>query len=154
MHMSGTDICPSRGGSAGSGRFRMAGIQQDASQQSDTFDSVEGRSERGSASAAAWAYNTAQLQEMFAAAGRLRPSFADAAKAEAPKRIRSWNGHRRSGACESDQAELKSNMKYLTDRIGPRLTVLHSSIAPAIGCWNDSRNWDFRMRTWSPGRCE
>jgi len=102
---------------------------------------------------AAWAYNTAQLPGMLPRRPLpYRPS-ADAAKAEAPKPDPIVEMDTKIlEQVKSDQAELKSNMKYLTDRIGPRLTVLRSSIAPAIGHSIDSRNWDFRTCTWSPGR--
>ncbi len=72
---------------------------------------------------AAWAYNTAQLPEMLPRRPLpYRPS-ADAAKAEAPKPDPIVEMDTKIlEQVKSDQAELKSNMKYLTDRIGPRLT--------------------------------
>src|SRR5467141_1197987 len=92
--------------------------------QSDTFDKVwKDVLSEGAQVLAAWAYNTAQLPEMLPRRPLpYRPS-ADAAKAEAPKPDPIVEMDTKIlEQVKSDQAELKSNMKYLTDRIGPRLT--------------------------------
>ncbi len=126
MHMSGTDHLS----------FNAAGVPgfwalQDGAEyskthhsQSDTFDKVwKDDLNEGAQVLAAWAYNTAQLQEMLPRRPLpYRPS-ADAAKAEAPKPDPIVEMDTKIlEQVKSDQAELKSNMKYLTDRIGPRLT--------------------------------
>ncbi len=126
MHMSGTDHLS----------FNAAGVPgfwalQDGAEyskthhsQSDTFDKVwKDDLNEGAQVLAAWAYNTAQLQEMLPRRPLpYRPST-DAAKAEAPKPDPIVEMDTKIlEQVRSDQAELKSNMKYLTDRIGPRLT--------------------------------
>src|SRR3984893_11741066 len=126
MHMSGTDHLS----------FNEVGVPgfwalQDGAEynkthhsQSDTFDKVwKDDLNEGAQVLAAWAYNTAQLQEMLPRRPLpYRPS-ADAAKAEAPKTDPIVEMDTKIlEQVKSGQAELKSNMKYLTDRIGPRLT--------------------------------
>jgi len=126
MHMSGTDHLS----------FNEVGVPgfwalQDGAEyskthhsQSDTFDKVwKDDLNEGAQVLAAWAYNTAQLQEMLPRRPLpYRPS-ADAAKAEAPKPDPIVEMDTKIlEQVKSDQAELKSNMKYLTDHIGPRLT--------------------------------
>jgi len=126
MHMSGTDHLS----------FNEAGVPgfwalQDGAEyskthhsQSDTFDKVwKDDLNEGAQVLAAWAFNTAQLPEMLPRRPLpYRPS-ADAAKAEAPKPDPIVEMDTKIlDQVKSDQAELKSNMKYLTDRIGPRLT--------------------------------
>jgi Zn-dependent M28 family amino/carboxypeptidase len=126
MHMSGTDHLS----------FNEAGVPgfwalQDGAEyikthhsQSDTFDKVwKDDLNEGAQVLAAWAYNTAQLPEMLPRRPLpYRPS-ADAAKAEAPKPDPIVEVDTKIlEQVKSDQAELKSNMEYLTDRIGPRLT--------------------------------
>src|SRR6267378_673567 len=126
MHMPGTDHLS----------FNEAGVPgfwalQDGAEyskthhsQSDTFDKVwKDELNEGAQVLAAWAYNTAQLPEMLPRRPLpYRPS-ADALKAEAPKPDPIVEMDTKIlEQLKSDQAELKSNMKYLTDRIGPRLT--------------------------------
>src|SRR5882762_7988369 len=126
MHMSGTDHLS----------FNEAGVPgfwtlQDGAEyskthhsQSDTFDKVwKDDLNEGAQVLAAWAYNTAQLQEMLPRRPLpYRPS-GDAAKAEASKPDPIVEMDTKIlEQVKSDQAELKSNMKYLTERIGPRLT--------------------------------
>jgi carboxypeptidase Q len=126
MHMSGTDHLS----------FNEVGVPgfwalQDGAEynkthhsQSDTFDKVwKDDLNQGAQVLAAWAYNTAQLPGMLPRRPLpYRPS-ADAAKAEAPKPDPIVEMDTKIlEQVKSDQAELKSNMKYLTDRIGPRLT--------------------------------
>jgi Zn-dependent M28 family amino/carboxypeptidase len=126
MHMSGTDHLS----------FNEVGVPgfwalQDGAEynkthhsQSDTFDKVwKDDLNEGAQVLAAWAYNTAQLQEMLPRRPLpYRPS-ADAAKTEAlkPDPIVEMDT-KILEQVKSGQAELKSNLKYLTDRIGPRLT--------------------------------
>jgi Zn-dependent M28 family amino/carboxypeptidase len=126
MHMSGTDHLS----------FNEVGVPgfwalQDPAEynkthhsQSDTFDKVwKDDLNEGAQVLAAWAYNTAQLQEMLPRRPLpYRPSV-DAAKAEAPKPDPIVEMDTKIlEQVKSDQAELKSSIKYLTDRIGPRLT--------------------------------
>jgi carboxypeptidase Q len=126
MHMSGTDHLS----------FNEVGVPgfwalQDGAEynkthhsQSDTFDKVwKDDLNEGAQVLAAWAYNTAQLPGMLPRRPLpYRPS-ADAAKAEAPKPDPIVEMDTKIlEQVKSDQAELKSDMKYLTDRIGPRLT--------------------------------
>lgn len=126
MHMSGTDHLS----------FNEVGVPgfwalQDGAEynkthhsQSDTFDKVwKDDLNEGAQVLAAWAYNTAQLQEMLPRRPLpYRPS-ADAAKAEAPKPDPIVEMDTKIlEQVKSGQAELKSNLKYLTDRIGSRLT--------------------------------
>jgi carboxypeptidase Q len=126
MHMSGTDHLS----------FNEVGVPgfwalQDPAEynkthhsQSDTFDKVwKDDLNEGAQVLAAWAYNTAQLQEMLPRRPLpYRPSV-DAAKAEAPKPDPIVEMDTKIlDQVKSGQAELKSNIKYLTDRIGPRLT--------------------------------
>src|SRR5437016_5721201 len=92
--------------------------------QSDTFDKVwKDELNQGAQVLAAWAYNTAQLPAMLPRRPLpFRPS-ADAAKAEAPKADPIAEMDTKIlEQVKSDQAELKSNLQYLADRIGPRLT--------------------------------
>jgi len=126
MHMSGTDHLS----------FNEVGVPgfwalQDGAEynkthhsQSDTFDKVwKDDLNQGAQVLAAWAYNTAQLPEMLPRRPLPYRPTADAAKAEAPKPDPIVEMDTKIlEQVKSDQAELKSNMKYLTDRIGPRLT--------------------------------
>src|SRR6266851_2981107 len=92
--------------------------------QSDTFDKVwKDDLNQGAQVLAAWAYNTAQLPAMLPRRPLpYRPS-ADAAKAEPPKpdSIAEMDS-KILEQVKADQGELKSNLQYLADRIGPRLT--------------------------------
>jgi len=92
--------------------------------QSDTFDKVwKDELNQGAQVLAAWAYNTAQLPAMLPRRPLpYRPS-ADAAKAEAPKPDPIAEMDTKIlEQVKSDQGQLKSNLQYLADRIGPRLT--------------------------------
>jgi carboxypeptidase Q len=126
MHMSGTDHLS----------FNEAGVPgfwavQDGAEyskthhsQSDTFDKVwKDDLNEGAQVLAAWAYNTAQLPGMLPRRPLpYRPS-ADAAKAEAPKPDPIVEMDTKIlEQVKADQKDLKTNLQYLTDRIGPRLT--------------------------------
>ena len=92
--------------------------------QSDTFDKVwKDELNQGAQVLAAWAYNTAQLPAMLPRRPLpYRPS-ADAAKAEAPKPDPIAEMDTKIlEQVKTDEKELKSNLQYLADRIGPRLT--------------------------------
>ncbi len=92
--------------------------------QSDTFDKVwKDDLNQGAQVLAAWAYNTAQLPAMLPRRPLpYRPS-ADAGKAEAtkPDAIAEMDT-KILQQVKADQGELKANLQYLADRIGPRLT--------------------------------
>ncbi len=126
MHMSGTDhLSFNEAGVPGFWALQNgAEYSKTHHSQSDTFDKVwKDDLNEGAQVLAAWAYNTAQLPEMLPRRPLpYRPS-ADAAKAEAPKPDPIVEMDTKIlEQVKSDQAELKSNLKYLTDRIGPRLT--------------------------------
>jgi Zn-dependent M28 family amino/carboxypeptidase len=92
--------------------------------QSDTFDKVwKDDLNQGAQVLAAWAYNTAQLPAMLPRRPLpYRPST-DAAKAEAPKPDPIAEMDTKIlQQVKADEGELKSNLQYLADRIGPRLT--------------------------------
>jgi carboxypeptidase Q len=92
--------------------------------QSDTFDKVwKDDLNEGAQVLAAWAYNTAQLPGMLPRRPLpYRPS-ADAAKAEAPKPDPIVEMDTKIlEQVKADQKDLKTNLQYLADRIGPRLT--------------------------------
>lgn len=97
--------------------------------QSDTFDKVWKEDlTQGAEVLAAWAYNTAQLPIMLPrrplpyrpAVGGGKP---EGAKAEAapPDPIAEMDA-KILGQVKADQGELKADLQYLADRIGPRLT--------------------------------
>jgi carboxypeptidase Q len=92
--------------------------------QSDTFDKVwKDDLNEGAQVLAAWAYNTAQLPEMLPRRPLpYRPS-ADTAKAEPakPDPIAEMDT-KILEQIKADEADLKANLQYLADRIGPRLT--------------------------------
>jgi carboxypeptidase Q len=126
MHMSGTDHLS----------FDEVGVPgfwalQDGAEyskthhsQSDTFDKVwKDDLNEGAQVLAAWAYNTAQLPAMMPRRPLpYRPS-ADAAKAEPPKPDPLVEiDNKILDQIKTDQPELKANLSYLADRIGPRLT--------------------------------
>src|SRR6266481_3021018 len=126
MHMSGTDHLS----------FNEAGVPgfwalQDGAEynkthhsQSDTFDKVwKDDLNEGAQVLAAWAYNTAQLPAMLPRRPLPYRPAADAAKAEAPKPDPiSEMDTKIVEQVKAGQGELKSNLQYLADRIGPRLT--------------------------------
>ena len=92
--------------------------------QSDTFDKVwKDELNQGAQVLAAWAYNTAQLPTLLPRRPLPYRSSADAAKvgAPTPDPIAEMDT-RILEQVKSDQGELKSNLQYLADRIGPRLT--------------------------------
>lgn len=126
MHMSGTDHLS----------FDEAGVPgfwalQDSAEyskthhsQSDTFDKVwKDDLNEGAQVLAAWAYNTAQLPAMLPRRPLPYQPSSDAEKAEAAKPnpiVETDN--KILEQVKSDQPELKKNLEYLTDQIGPRLT--------------------------------
>src|SRR4030095_3436470 len=75
---------------------------------------------------AAWAYNTAQLPEMLPRRPLpYRPSEADKGKAPAPAPAPDPVAEMDAklvAQVKADQAQLQSDLSYLADRIGPRLT--------------------------------
>src|SRR6202171_140262 len=92
--------------------------------QSDTFDKVwKDDLNQGVQVMAAWAYNTAQLPAMLPRRpAPYRPST-DAAKAEAPKPDPIAEMDTKIlEQVKADQGDLKANLQYLADHIGPRLT--------------------------------
>jgi carboxypeptidase Q len=92
--------------------------------QSDTFDKAWKEDlNQGAEVLAAWAYNTAQLPAMLPRRPLpYRPS-PDATKAEAPKPDPIAEMDTKIlEQVKADQGELKANLQFLTDRIGPRLT--------------------------------
>ena len=92
--------------------------------QSDTFDKVwKDDLNQGVQVLAAWAYNTAQLPAMLPRRPLpYRPST-DAAKAEAPKPDPITEMDTKIlEQVKYDQSDLKANLQYLADHIGPRLT--------------------------------
>lgn len=95
--------------------------------QSDTFDKVwKDDLNQGAQVLAAWAYNTAQLPEMLPRRPLpYRPSSngSDRVSAEAPKPDPITEMDTKIvEQVKSQQNELKSDLQYLADRIGPRLT--------------------------------
>ena len=97
--------------------------------QSDTFDKVwKDDLNQGAQLLAAWAYNTSELPGMLPRRPLpYRPSKdsakVEAAKAEAPKPdpIAEMDA-KILEQVKTDEAELKANLQYLADHIGPRLT--------------------------------
>jgi carboxypeptidase Q len=92
--------------------------------QSDTFDKVwKDDLNQGAQVLAAWAYNTAQLPAMLPRRPLpYRPST-DAAKAEAPKPDPIAEMDTKIlEQVKADQGDLKANLQYLAEHIGPRLT--------------------------------
>jgi carboxypeptidase Q len=98
--------------------------------QSDTFDKVwKDDINQGAQVLAAWAYNTAQLPAMLPRrAAPVKPAVnapgtASAASTPAPKPDPIAEMDTKILAqVKADQTELKANLEYLADRIGPRLT--------------------------------
>jgi len=92
--------------------------------QSDTFDKVwKDELNQGAQVLAAWAYNTAQLPALLPRRPLpYRPST-EGARAEAPMPDPiSEMDAKTVEQVKAGEAELKSNLEYLADRIGPRLT--------------------------------
>jgi Zn-dependent M28 family amino/carboxypeptidase len=92
--------------------------------QSDTFDKVwKDELNQGAQVLAAWAYNTAQLPALLPRRPLpYRPST-EGARAEAPRPDPiSEMDTKIVEQVKAGQAEMKSNLEYLADRIGPRLT--------------------------------
>jgi carboxypeptidase Q len=92
--------------------------------QSDTFDKVwKDDLNQGAEVLAAWAYNTAQLPGMLPRRPLPYNPAPNAKKPEAPKPdpIEATDT-RIIEQVKSDEPELKANLTYLVDRIGPRLT--------------------------------
>ena len=90
--------------------------------QSDTFDKAwKDELNQGAQVLAAWAYNTAQLPEMLPR--RPLPYRPAQASAELPKEDPVAKMDEQILAkVKEGQDDLKANLTYLTDRIGPRLT--------------------------------
>jgi len=92
--------------------------------QSDTFDKVwKDELNQGAQVLAAWAYNTAQLPEMLPRRPLpYQPAPPAQASAEAPPDPIAEMDAKIIAKVKESQDELKANLTYLTDRIGPRLT--------------------------------
>ena len=102
--------------------------------QSDTFDKVwKDDLNQGAQVLAAWAYTTAQLPEMLPRrqrsdmkrpeAGDCRNSTRRDRSTSEPKPDPSETWTRKFWTqVKADESELKANLQYLTDHIGPRLT--------------------------------
>lgn len=92
--------------------------------QSDTFDKVwKDDLNQGAQVLAAWAYNTAQLPAMLPRRPLPYQPAPDSGKAEAPKPDPIAEMDTKILAqVKADESELKANLQFLTDRIGPRLT--------------------------------
>src|SRR5882724_8922573 len=92
--------------------------------QSDTFDKVwKDDLNQGAQVLAAWAYNTAQLPGMLLRRPLPYNPAPSAKKAEAPKADPIEDTDKRIiEQLKTDAPELKANLTYLADRIGPRLT--------------------------------
>jgi carboxypeptidase Q len=93
--------------------------------QSDTFDKVwKDDLNQGAQVLAAWAYNTAQLPAMLPRRpAQPRPSPDAAAKAEPPKPDPIADMDTKIlDQVKADEAGLKANLQFLSDKIGPRLT--------------------------------
>ena len=97
--------------------------------QSDTFDKAwKDDLNQGAQVLAAWAYNTAQLPEMLPRRP-VAPKPAEAATAApapppaaaAPDPVAEMDA-KLIAQVKADQAQLQSDLSYLADRIGPRLT--------------------------------
>jgi Zn-dependent M28 family amino/carboxypeptidase len=126
MHMSGTDhLSFDEVGVPGFWAVQDgAEYNQTHHSQSDTFDKVwKDDLNQGAQVLAAWAYNTAQLPAMLPRRPLpYRPST-DGAKAEAPKADPVVETDTKIiEQVKNDVPELKNNLTYLADRIGPRLT--------------------------------
>ncbi|HWX38046.1 MAG TPA: M20/M25/M40 family metallo-hydrolase [Candidatus Sulfotelmatobacter sp.] len=93
--------------------------------QSDTFDKVwKDDINEGAQVLAAWAYNTAQLPAMLPRRpAQPRPSPDAAAKAEPPKPDPIADMDTKIlDQVKAGEADLKANLQFLSDKIGPRLT--------------------------------
>src|SRR5271165_107781 len=104
----------------------MAEYSKTHHSQSDTFDKVwKDDINQGAQVLAAWAYNTAQLPTMLPR--RLVPekaaaeSSASSSSADKPDPIADMDA-KILAQVKADEPELKANLEYLADRIGPRLT--------------------------------
>jgi len=92
--------------------------------QSDTFDKVwKDELNQGAQVLAAWAYNTAQLPGLLPRRPLPYNPGPQAKKEEAPKSDPIADLDTKIvEQVKADQSELKANLTYLADRIGPRLT--------------------------------
>jgi len=92
--------------------------------QSDTFDKAwKDDLNQGAQVLAAWAYNTAQLPAMLPRRPLPYQPPPESAKAEAPKPDPIAEMDTKILAqVKADENELKANLQFLTDHIGPRLT--------------------------------
>jgi carboxypeptidase Q len=108
----------------------MAEYSKTHHSQSDTFDKVwKDDINQGAQVLAAWAYNTAQLPEMLPrrpAPVKAAPTDASAlgaagGPAAKPDPMAEMDA-KILAQVKADEPELKANLQYLADRIGPRLT--------------------------------
>src|SRR5262245_7557118 len=106
----------------------MAEYNKTHHSQSDTFDKVWKEDlNQGAQVLAAWAYNTSQLPDMLLRRP-VAPKPPDTANAQpappaapAPDPLAEMDG-KLIAQVKADQAQLKADLSYLADRIGPRLT--------------------------------
>ena len=92
--------------------------------QSDTFDKVwKDDLNEGAEVLAAWAYNTAELPAMLPRRPLApQPPAAQARAASAPTDALAEIDAKLMAQVKADQSQLESQLSYLADRIGPRLT--------------------------------
>src|SRR6516164_5941159 len=92
--------------------------------QSDTFDKVwKDDLNEGAQVLAAWAYNTAELPAMLPRRPLApQPPAAQARAASAPTDALAEIDAKLMAQVKADQPQLESQLSYLADRIGPRLT--------------------------------
>jgi carboxypeptidase Q len=101
----------------------MAEYPQTHHSQSDTFDKAwKDDLVQGAQVLAAWAYNTAQLQELMPRRPVAPAPAAEAAKAEPPKDPIAEADKKIVELVKGDEGQLRSDLTYLTTQIGPRLT--------------------------------
>ena len=126
MHMSGTDhLSFNEVGVPGFWALQDgAEYNQTHHSQSDTFDKVwKDDLIQGAQVLAAWAYNTAQLPAMLPRRPLPYQPSSDSAKGEAAKSDPIVETDTKIiEQIKNDRPELKNNLTYLVDRIGPRLT--------------------------------
>ncbi len=126
MHMSGTDHLSFNEVGVPGFWALQDGVEYSKTHhsQSDTFDKVwKDDLNQGAQVLAAWAYNTAQLPAMLPRRPLPYNPSTDAAKAERPRPDPIVEMDTKIlEQVKADQGELKSNLQYLADRIGPRLT--------------------------------
>jgi len=102
----------------------MAEYSKTHHSQSDTFDKVwKDDLNQGAQVLAAWAYNTAQLPEMLPRRPLPYQPTEPVAKAEAaqPDPVAKMDA-KLIAQVKADESQLQTDLSYLADRIGPRLT--------------------------------